>query len=590
MTPEVDSKVIGYEEIDAMLEAFEAAERKRMNLDQETVTQWADPNPQTFTKAQRDSTTLLIGGLTLAHDQLLTSAISGLGYHVRPLDVPDTDALRFGKEFGNRGQCNPTYFTVGNLVKHLVHLRDVEKQSTEDIIKKNLFITAGACGPCRFGTYVTEYRKALRDAGFEGFRVMLFQQQGGLRQASGDDPGLEFVPKFFLSILSAIMAGDVINLMGYRIRPYEIEAGSTDRALEACKVVLKAALFERRSVVKALLKCRRILSAVKVNRLQAKPKVAIIGEFWAMTTEGDGNYRLQRFLEQEGAEVDIQPITAWLLYNIWAHVWDTKQRMLLRADDEGKFGLSGKNPRKKIAILKVAEQALRGTFAVYCKTIGLDGYHLSDMDEIATISHQYYDNHLRGGEGHMEVGKLIQHVEQRKSHMVISVKPFGCMPSSGVSDGVQSLVTAKHPEAIFCAIETTGDGAVNVQSRVLMDLFKARQKAQKEYAELLQAAALTQDDAARRAHRHRYDRSLFYPKHVVAGTAANTIVQLRPAIKKTIKSHKARPEAIQARPVAAPAPVVHGLGAEKVAFKGGMINLVPVQRSSAGSAASPAAR
>ena len=103
------------------------------------------------------------------------------------------------------------------------------------------------------------------------------------------------------------------------------------------------------------------------------------------------------------------------------------------------------------------------------------------MDEIATISHQYYDNHLRGGEGHMEVGKLIQSVEQRKAHMMISVKPFGCMPSSGVSDGVQSLVTARHPDAIFCAIETTGDGAVNVQSRVLMYLFKARQKAQQEY-------------------------------------------------------------------------------------------------------------
>ena len=35
------------------------------------------------------------------------------------------------------------------------------------------------------------------------------------------------------------------------------------------------------------------------------------------------------------------------------------------------------------------------------------------MDEIATISHQFYDNHLRGGEGHMEVGKLIQNVEQK---------------------------------------------------------------------------------------------------------------------------------------------------------------------------------
>ena len=36
-----------------------------------------------------------------------------------------------------------------------------------------------------------------------------------------------------------------------------------------------------------------------------------------MTTEGDGNYQLQRFLEKEGAECDIQFVTAWILYNIW---------------------------------------------------------------------------------------------------------------------------------------------------------------------------------------------------------------------------------------------------------------------------------
>jgi predicted nucleotide-binding protein (sugar kinase/HSP70/actin superfamily) len=237
-------------------------------------------------------------------------------------------------------------------------------------------------------------------------------------------------------------------------------------------------------VLAALRRSRRVLAQVRVNRLQPKPKVSIIGEFWAMTTEGDGNYRLQRFLESEGAEVDIQPITNWLLYNIWEHTWDTKQRLTLRAEDAGNFGLKGTNPRKKLALLALAGTALRASFAVYAKAIGLGGYHLSDQDEIATISHQYYDNHLRGGEGHMEVGKLIQSVEQRKAHMVISVKPFGCMPSSGVSDGVQSLVTARHADAVFCAIETTGDGAVNVQSRVLMYLFKARQKAQQEYEAL----------------------------------------------------------------------------------------------------------
>jgi predicted nucleotide-binding protein (sugar kinase/HSP70/actin superfamily) len=571
MMPEIEAKVLGYDDIEAELQAFEAAERRRLNLDEKPA-HWVDANPQAFTRAQRAHTKILFGGLTLAHDQMVASALSALGYQLAPLDVPDTDALRFGKEFGNRGQCNPTYFTVGNLVKELVRQRDVEGRSVQDIIDSNIFLTAGACGPCRFGTYVTEYRKALRDAGFEGFRVLLFQQQGGLRQATGDELGLEFSPKFFIAILKSMMVGDVLNLIGYRIRPYEVERGATDRALDECKRIVTSAFDKRQSIIAALWRCRRVLSRVKVDRLQAKPKVAIIGEFWAMTTEGDGNYRLQRFLEAEGAEVDIQPITAWLLYNIWEHTFDTKQRMTLRHEDEGVFGLKGTNPRKKLALLKLAEHALRRLFAVYAKAIGLGGYHLSDMDEIATISHQYYDNHLRGGEGHMEVGKLIQHVEQKKTHMVISVKPFGCMPSSGVSDGVQSLVTSKHPDAIFCAIETTGDGAVNVQSRVLMDLFKARQRAQKEFDGLLQASGFDHDEAARRVRRRGFDRALFYPAHRVAGTAANTILQLEPRLRRSA-GRAAATQAVPVvktprRPVASP----------KVAFRNGVITLVPVRR------------
>jgi predicted nucleotide-binding protein (sugar kinase/HSP70/actin superfamily) len=58
--------------------------------------------------------------------------------------------------------------------------------------------------------------------------------------------------------------------------------------------------------------------------------------------------------------------------------------------------------------------------------------------------------------------------------MTVSVKPFGCMPSSGVSDGVQSLITARFPGTIYCAVETSGDGATNFYSRVQMYMFKAR--------------------------------------------------------------------------------------------------------------------
>ena len=85
--------------------------------------------------AERESVTLLIGGLTAAQDFLIEGALRGLGYKVEYMSCPDNAALQVGKEFGNRGQCNPTYFTVGGLVKHLIDLRDKDGIPTEDIVK-----------------------------------------------------------------------------------------------------------------------------------------------------------------------------------------------------------------------------------------------------------------------------------------------------------------------------------------------------------------------------------------------------------------------------------------------------------------------
>src|SRR5262245_32197045 len=110
-------------DVDAELAAFEAEERARLGLQQEK--QWLEDMANlTFTKSEKGKITLLIGGLTMAHDYLVSGAFRSLGYNTVPLDAPNYDALRAGKEFGNRGQCNPTYFTVGNLVKYLVYLRD----------------------------------------------------------------------------------------------------------------------------------------------------------------------------------------------------------------------------------------------------------------------------------------------------------------------------------------------------------------------------------------------------------------------------------------------------------------------------------
>jgi predicted nucleotide-binding protein (sugar kinase/HSP70/actin superfamily) len=535
----------GFEiDIEKELAEFEAKERAKLGLE-DNREQWTDSMIDPFfSAAQRPRTTILNGGLTMAHDEFVAAALNGVGYNTRVMEGANNESLRYGKEFGNKAQCNPTYFTVGNLVKELCRLRDDEGMTAKEIIDEYVFLTAGACGPCRFGMYVTEYRKALRDAGFDGFRVILFQQQSGIKQATGEEIGLVLNPQFFMALARALFAGDVLNVMSYRIRPYEVEEGATDRAIAAAKKDICNALENDRSVLRALWRGRQYLAAVEIDRLRAKPKVAIIGEFWAMTTEGDGNYHLQRFVESEGGENDIQTLVNWLLYTLWEMRHDTERRMTLRAEDKGYYGLEGSDVGYKMAGVWLGELALRATFATFCGVIGLKRHKLPDMDEIAKIGHSFYNNELRGGEGHMEVAKLVLNVAKQKATMTLSVKPFGCMPSSGVSDGIQTVITELHPDAIFCPVETSGDGATNFHSRVQMYMFKARERARKEHQEALDKYGITEEQAREFLKGSRYGKTLYKAPHVVAGTSADIIHQIGPLIGKgrlgRAKVHAAR--------------------------------------------------
>ena len=91
------------------------------------------------------------------------------------------------------------------------------------------FSPSGSCGPCRFGMYESEYRMALDNAGFEGFRVLLFSHDQGIKAKSGE-PGLKFTVDFGMGMLNALNLGDVTNEMLHQLRPYEIVSGDTERA------------------------------------------------------------------------------------------------------------------------------------------------------------------------------------------------------------------------------------------------------------------------------------------------------------------------------------------------------------------------
>jgi predicted nucleotide-binding protein (sugar kinase/HSP70/actin superfamily) len=528
------------------------------------------PVERPFTAEQRGRTTLLFGGLTWKHEKLVHGALEGLGYLAEAVPTPDVRAFQTGKEYGNNGQCNPTYFTVGNLVQYLQALEE-QGLTKQEIIDRYVFFTAGACGPCRFGMYEAEYRLALRNAGFDGFRVLLFQQSGGLSQSDAE-AGLEMNLDFFLGILNALNCGDVLNEVAYAIRPYEAVAGETDAKLDEVMDYMHEVFRKKQpwklggdlskylggfsdtaeylgkfvnqikgdDYVPALERCRDIFDTIEVDRLRVKPIVKITGEFWAQTTEGDGNFNMFNFLQREGAQVLVEPIGTWIMYMIHQVVQKYKD---FKGLEEGaalpplwhltKRAKIEIDYRQKVAKLKLAEAIFKNEYHKIVNAVGGVAHHLADQYELQRLGHPFYNSRAGGGEGHLEVAKNIYYSNKDLAHMVLSLKPFGCMPSTQ-SDGAQSAVVSNYKDMIYLPIETSGEGEINAHSRVQMALGEAKAKAKKEFAETLERTGLTLDQCRAWVDAHpETKRPMYQVPHTkgIVGAAANFVVHIADRMK-----------------------------------------------------------
>jgi predicted nucleotide-binding protein (sugar kinase/HSP70/actin superfamily) len=326
--------------------------------------------------------------------------------------------------------------------------------------------------------YVTEYKKALKDAGFEGFRITSFEHDKGIFQGENlDNTLINYTPKFFITLIKAVLIGDLLNLKAHQIRPYEITKGSTNQALKECQDIVSKAFKTHSNLTKALYKCQQLFNNIEIDDTQIKPKVLITGEFWAAMTQGDGNYNLHKFLEEQGAQVIPQPVLNRLLLSLWEAKYNLENKTKLTSTYQNYINF---NTTKTKLLLKLAKYAINSHIWLYARILKIKDFDIPDMDYLASLAKDYYPIESNGGEGHLEVAHLLESIKHNIAHLVISIKPFGCMPSSSVSDGIQSLVTTHYPEANFISVETSGEGAANFYSRIQMALFKATQQAQKE--------------------------------------------------------------------------------------------------------------
>ena len=483
--------------------------------------------PRPFTREERDSVTVLFGGLHWRAERVIQGAMENLGYRTQVLPTATRADLLVGREVADIGQCCPTSFTTGNLASFL--REEAKRIGAGEVAKKYVYVTAGSCGACRFGQYHQSYELALRNVGLDAFRMFLLGQDG-LDQGPAAGCGLELNLPFTLGAVWAIVLTDVVQDLEYQVRPYEVQPGQTARvARDAVEYLYE--VFRKRPrrgekwgalawhlatpyFAGAMREVRRRFDAIEVDRLRVKPLVKITGEFYLQTVEGDPNYNIHRWLEGEGAEVYPAAITIWFDY-----------LMRLAAQDfEDRVGIE-RGARLKAGAIGAAQTLLRWTYGRMRHALADVPHELPDQAELRALAKPYYHSRLNGGEGDMLVGKALWAYHKKKAHMICELSPYSCMPNT-MSIGAMAAVIGKHPDLLYAPLEIKGDAEVHALSRCQMILTEAKKRAQKEFEEALARTGQTVEQLRERETPAMRRATYRVPRHGAAGTAANYALHL----------------------------------------------------------------
>lgn len=416
--------------------------------------------------------TVLVGGVSGLHDGLLAAALRGHGVAAETVGVPDGGSLATGRSLLARGHCNPTYYLAGALVERL--RRAAPAPAIEE---RYAHLTVGSCGPCRFATYAAEYRRAIAAAGLGAVPVVVIDQlRPGTSEALAAI-GVHLDARLLAALARAAILGDVLLRAGCASRATGRPAAAVDAAIAGARARLEGRLASRGATLSILEELAAQLAALPRTQPPATLRVRITGEFFAANTDGAGGYDLVRWLEARGAAVAPPAVADWLLYLAWQVRRDVEQRLSLYAPDPGPRGLLGRDGAALRARARVVERGVARIYRRCARACGVSE-PLLDMEDLAALATPHYLADLRAGMGHLEVGTFLAADRDRSADLVVSIKPFGCLPSSAVSDGVLPGLARRARHVGYAVVETTGDAEAQVESRLELALERARDAAQ----------------------------------------------------------------------------------------------------------------
>lgn len=377
-------------------------------------------------------TALFVGGLGAPFDPFVVAALRAEGIPAEALGPMDADAQEHGRAALPRGQCAPMLYTTGALIR-------AAKTQPGPVRALNV----QSCGPCRYALFGAGWERALEREGLGPIELVGLEAS----LASLRTPGLR-------RAVEAVVAADALAETAHRLRPYELRRGAIDDAARAVAIAASERIAHGHSPLRVLAEARGWHTGLWCVSPTPLARAVLVGEPWSLHVVGDGRLHLPRVLAAAGVEVEVPPFGTWLAYLAW-------------------------QARRDGAVPTVArfEAELAELYAAACDAAGIEGFAPPDVDALAALAAPHLDLAIRGGYGHVEVGLALAAAAERRAHVVISVKSFGCIPSAGISDAILPAALGETP---YLSLEVCADGAAARESRLAMRVAHALDAADEE--------------------------------------------------------------------------------------------------------------
>lgn len=405
-----------------------------------------------FTKEMRKIHTILAPQMAPIHFEFAQEVARSEGYNFELLPKVEKEDIEEGLKYVNNDSCYPSIIIIGQLLRAL-------KSGKYDLNRTSVIMTQTG-GACRASNYLGLLKKALQTTGFENIPIISLNV-AGLEK----NPGFKITFSMFTKAVVAMLYGDLLMKVLFRVRPYEKVQGSAEECLrkwmEICKKNVQTG--DRRVFRENLKGIVRDFENIEILDIK-KPRVGLVGEI-LVKYHPAANNNMAEFVEKAGAEMVIPGLTEFFLYCGYGKEFEHRY-------------LAG-SQRNRITgnlFVKYVEhyrrdvrEALRGSKRFKASP---SIYEMAEsVKSILSLC-----NHT--GEGWLLTAEMIELIEEG-AHNIICMQPFACLPNHITGKGMIKSLKEKYTKTNIVTIDyDPGASEVNQINRIKLMLERAFNEAQ----------------------------------------------------------------------------------------------------------------